>query len=78
MLDAMQTIADKAYLAMATAVNVPSPCVSVCQMAFSSGLCEGCLRTIDEVAGWSVYSDAEKREVWSLIGLRAKEAQPRA
>ena len=34
------------------------------------GLCSGCLRTIDEIAGWSRYSDAEKRAVWQLIVAR--------
>jgi len=49
---------------------VPSPCVSVCQMDERTGLCSGCLRTIDEIAGWSRYSDADKRAVWSRIDER--------
>jgi predicted Fe-S protein YdhL (DUF1289 family) len=32
-----------------------------------SGLCSGCLRTIEEIAGWSRYSEAEKRAVWARI-----------
>jgi predicted Fe-S protein YdhL (DUF1289 family) len=35
------------------------------------GLCEGCLRTLDEIRLWSVSSDAEKRVVWSCIADRA-------
>jgi len=46
---------------------VPSPCVSICQMNVQSGLCSGCLRTIEEIAGWSRYSEAEKRAVWSRL-----------
>ena len=46
---------------------VPSPCVSICQMNARSGLCSGCLRTIEEIAGWSRYSEAEKRAVWARI-----------
>jgi predicted Fe-S protein YdhL (DUF1289 family) len=49
---------------------VPSPCVSVCRMDASTGWCEGCLRTIDEIAGWSRMGDDERRRVWSAIALR--------
>ena len=52
------------------ATPVPSPCVSICKMDGRSGLCTGCLRTIDEIAGWSRYSDADKQVVWQRIGER--------
>ena len=32
---------------------VASPCNSVCRMDAASGWCEGCLRTLDEIADWS-------------------------
>jgi len=35
-----------------------------------SGLCEGCLRTLDEIAGWSAMSDAEKRAVLAQLPAR--------
>ncbi|MBI5277546.1 MAG: DUF1289 domain-containing protein [Burkholderiales bacterium] len=50
---------------------VPSPCMSVCRMDAASGICEGCLRTLDEIAAWSVLDDSQKREVWQLIAQRA-------
>ena len=50
---------------------VPSPCNSVCRIAQSTGLCEGCLRTIDEIAAWSRLDDARKREVWNRLAVRA-------
>ncbi|MEO8186559.1 MAG: DUF1289 domain-containing protein [Burkholderiaceae bacterium] len=50
---------------------VPSPCISVCRMDASSGWCEGCLRSIDEIARWSQMGDDEKRAVWvQLAGRR--------
>jgi uncharacterized protein len=55
---------------------VPSPCNSVCRMSPRTGLCEGCLRTIDEIASWSRMSDDEKRAVWERIDRRRNE--PRA
>ncbi len=35
-----------------------------------TGLCRGCLRTIDEVAGWMDYSPAEKLEVLERLDER--------
>jgi predicted Fe-S protein YdhL (DUF1289 family) len=37
-----------------------------------SGLCEGCLRTIPEIAGWSKMEDAARRNVWRAIEWRAR------
>ena len=50
--------------------DVQSPCVSVCRMDPVTELCEGCLRTLDEIALWSRLDDAGKRDVWQVIGDR--------
>ena len=50
--------------------GVPSPCVNVCRMDPRTELCEGCLRTLDEIALWSQLDDDVRREVWQLIELR--------
>ena len=52
---------------------VPSPCVSVCRMDAASGLCEGCYRTLDEIAGWSRASEEDKRAVWDALLARLPE-----
>ncbi|MGF6769440.1 putative Fe-S protein YdhL (DUF1289 family) [Paraburkholderia sp. GAS199] len=52
---------------------VPSPCISVCRMDAATGWCEGCLRTIDEIAGWSSFDDEAKRAVWDAIESRHAE-----
>lgn len=49
---------------------MPSPCISVCRMHAASGWCEGCHRTLDEIARWSAMSEAEKRAVWKALPLR--------
>lgn len=49
---------------------VPSPCVSICRIDPASGWCEGCLRTLDEIAGWSVMPEADKRAVWKALPAR--------
>jgi uncharacterized protein len=53
--------------------TVPSPCINVCRMDASTGWCEGCLRTIDEIAGWSLFDDDAKRAVWDAIEVRHAE-----
>lgn len=55
--------------------EVPSPCISVCRMDAQNLQCEGCLRTLDEIAAWGTMQDAERRVVWVRIGERlAQEA----
>ena len=49
---------------------VPSPCISICKMDSGTGLCEGCLRTIDEIARWAQMNDSQKRAVWQQLSLR--------
>jgi predicted Fe-S protein YdhL (DUF1289 family) len=39
-------------------------------MNATSGLCDGCLRTLDEIARWGVWDDEAKRAVWVLIEQR--------
>jgi predicted Fe-S protein YdhL (DUF1289 family) len=53
------------------AAPVPSPCRNVCRMDPASGYCEGCLRTIEEIAGWSSASDEDKRRIWAQLPQRA-------
>jgi predicted Fe-S protein YdhL (DUF1289 family) len=57
---------------------VPSPCISVCVIDERTGLCTGCQRTLDEIAAWSDLDDAQRRAVWTRIGLRraALDAAP--
>ncbi len=50
--------------------DVPSPCINVCRMDAASGWCEGCLRTLDEIAAWGGLDDAERRAVWLALPVR--------
>lgn len=52
---------------------VPSPCVSLCKMNRNSGLCEGCLRTLDEIIAWSKADDDFKRAVWAELPGRESQ-----
>jgi predicted Fe-S protein YdhL (DUF1289 family) len=50
--------------------EVASPCIDVCRMDAASGYCEGCRRSLDEIACWSVYTAVEKRAVLRLLPAR--------
>ena len=63
---------ERIQAALATKRNVPSPCVSVCCIDETRGLCTGCLRSRDEIAAWSQASDDYKRGVWRVIEARLK------
>jgi len=53
---------------------VPSPCIGICRMDPSTGLCEGCLRTLDEIARWSTATDETKRMIWAETSKRREAA----
>ena len=55
---------------MTDPMPVPSPCTDVCRIANGTGLCEGCFRTLDEIAAWSRMDEDGKRSVWKLIEQR--------
>lgn len=48
-----------------------TPCIGVCSLRLD-GLCDGCLRTTDEIARWSTMSEAERERVMELL-LPARE-----
>ena len=43
----------------------------------ATGLCSGCLRTLDEIARWGSLDDAGKRTVWERLALRRAELSRR-
>ena len=49
---------------------VPSPCINVCRMDAATGWCEGCRRTLDEIATWGSLGDADKRAIWQQLPSR--------
>lgn len=63
-------VAPPAAARAALADEVPSPCVDICRMDEASGLCEGCARTIGEIAGWSQLDAAGKRAVIACLPAR--------
>jgi acyl dehydratase len=55
--------------------EVPSPCVDVCRMNPETGFCDGCLRTIEEIAAWASCDDGKKRAVLVRVESRRRGAR---
>ena len=59
------------------AVDVPSPCISICTLDAAGRYCTGCWRTLDEIALWADLPVAERRAlVATLPARRAAGAVP--
>ena len=50
--------------------DIVSPCVKLCKIEKHTSLCQGCLRTIDEITVWSKASRELKLEIWEKIEER--------
>ncbi|MHC0054946.1 DUF1289 domain-containing protein [Actibacterium sp. D379-3] len=48
-----------------------SPCVRICVIHPDAGLCTGCLRTLDEIAGWAQMTPADRAEIMAQLPARA-------
>jgi len=56
--------------AAAPAPAVPSPCIGICRMHEATGWCEGCLRTLAEIAAWGQLADPAKRQLLQQLPAR--------
>jgi predicted Fe-S protein YdhL (DUF1289 family) len=53
------------------ATAVLTPCVRLCVIDAASGLCRGCLRTLEEIAAWSSLTDPGRLAVLAQLPDRA-------
>ena len=60
-------------------MDVPSPCTKVCRIDPAGGACEGCGRTLDEIAGWMGLTPERKRAVVAAARARlaGRPTEPR-
>ena len=49
---------------------IVSPCISVCQVSGRTGWCEGCFRSLSEIARWRRFSDSEREAVMADLPRR--------
>jgi len=55
---------------MSVIERVASPCTNVCRMHEPTGFCEGCARTIAEIAAWSRADDAARLAILAELPPR--------
>ena len=48
----------------------PSPCIKVCVLDRARATCTGCWRTVEEIAGWSQASAAERERILARVAAR--------
>jgi len=51
-------------------VQIASPCISICVIDPPTGLCAGCYRSLDEIAGWIGLSTGERRALVAELTRR--------
>ena len=52
-----------------------SPCIGVCKLDQETGLCNGCMRTRDEIRAWSrAEDDTIRYEILAILKERRKAA----
>lgn len=54
----------------------PSPCIGVCELDETIGLCLGCGRTMAEISNWLRFDDAAREAVWRELPGRLERLKP--
>lgn len=57
---------------------IATPCIRICVINQVSRLCEGCGRTLAEIAGWQRMSEAERLAVMATLTERGATRQSAA
>ena len=57
--------------------NLPrqSPCIDICHLSESDGLCDGCLRSRSEIAAWRSMSEIERAMILPYLTARNRRRQ---
>ncbi|MCX7188767.1 MAG: hypothetical protein RLZZ541_1220 [Pseudomonadota bacterium] len=53
--------------------EIQSPCIGVCTVDDSTGMCLGCYRTIDEIKGWWDMNPKDQKNL--LIALEERQTK---
>jgi predicted Fe-S protein YdhL (DUF1289 family) len=61
---------ERVQLALREGRPLPSPCLSICRIDEEAGWCEGCARTLDEIACWGSASNAQRLQIWLQVVQR--------
>ena len=54
-------------------MTIASPCIRLCVIDETTGLCLGCRRTLAEIASWGSLGAAERRAIMDRLSQRVAE-----
>ncbi|HEY0906650.1 MAG TPA: DUF1289 domain-containing protein [Methylophilus sp.] len=55
-------------------IEVQSPCIGVCTIDDSTGFCQGCFRTLEEIQGWWDLENTAKAAIVKTAAEREAAA----
>ena len=55
---------------------IATPCIKVCIVDGESGLCMGCYRTLQEVAGWARLDETTRSSILAELPSRPDRVRP--
>jgi predicted Fe-S protein YdhL (DUF1289 family) len=55
-----------------------TPCINVCLLDETSGLCVGCGRSGDEITRWAEMTPTERRAIMAILPKRLERLERRA
>lgn len=61
---------------MTAPAPIRTPCIKVCVVDGESGLCLGCYRKLNEVAGWARLSDEQRDTILAELPSRRALIRP--
>jgi len=56
-------------------LSLETPCVNICLLDSETGLCVGCGRTIQEIAGWAGMSPERRRAIMAALPGRMAQLE---
>ncbi|WP_073010076.1 DUF1289 domain-containing protein [Roseibium suaedae] len=51
-----------------------SPCTKICQIDPKTRLCLGCLRSLEEIGGWSAMTDDQRQQIMAELPDRRAQS----
>ena len=61
-------------------VEIPdysSPCNRICTLDLATEICMGCFRTLDEISGWTRFTNAEREAIRAALPQREQDFKMR-
>jgi predicted Fe-S protein YdhL (DUF1289 family) len=52
---------------------IASPCIRICAVNPKTGFCDGCFRSLPEIAKWSRFSDEERDTITADLPVRGEK-----